>query len=120
SELAHRGGHDLPITPYTIGLKRRLDLVVTAKPLVGLVFAEDARKLTADPEVPVDQGSIAVERRPAVSRHCREPSFRTASGRSRRCGRRSRTSSTRSRAHPRPATRSGCSRGHTQDPRLPG
>ena len=46
-----------------------------------------------------------------------EPSLRRASGRSTRCDRRNRTSSTRRHARPHRASRSGCNRGRTPDPR---
>ena len=69
SELPHRVGHDLAIAPRATGLKRRLDLVVAVELLVGLILAEDARKLTANAAVPVDQRAVTVERRPAIARH---------------------------------------------------
>ena len=77
-ELAHRSRHDLSVAALTPGLERRLDLVVAVEPHVSLVLAEHTRQLTADAAVPVDQGSVTVERRPAVSRHCHAPSLRSA------------------------------------------
>src|SRR5882724_1351264 len=77
TELAHCIRHDLSVGARTTGLKRRLELVVAAESLVRLVLAEDTRQLAADAAVPIDERAIAVERRPAVSRHCRVPSLRS-------------------------------------------
>src|SRR3954468_11072482 len=69
AECRHRVGHHLPVASSAPGLQRRLELVVALELRVGTFFAEDARELTADAAVPVDQRAVAIERRPTLSGH---------------------------------------------------
>src|SRR4029453_12730871 len=51
------------------GLELALEHVVTREQGIGPFLPEHARKLAADPAVPIDQRPVAVERRPPVGRH---------------------------------------------------
>src|SRR6266545_1688708 len=63
-ELEHGLAHDLSIRALATRLQLGFDVVVALELVVGSYLAEDARELTTNPAVPVDQRSVAIERRP--------------------------------------------------------